>query len=168
MLYDHYKDPTVKTRHANTAQVTIDGNIIAELMGLTLRESGGTDGTYTVGDAKPKEHIHNRWTASGTIQRLVWRESAFSHWNIGGKGLLHLPTFQITALDEVDGKVMYIIRGCTLSDRDQNIQANQRIMSNLSYLAMDIVEGDKTGFLGTRNEQDSYPRYDPGRGPVPL
>lgn len=141
-MYDHYLDPTVKTRHANTAQVTIDGEIIAEISGLSVRESGGTDGSYAVGDAKPKEHIHNRWSANGSISRFVWRESFLTKWNLSGKSLLDLPTFEMTAIDEVDGSVLFTVVGCTLSDRDLNLQANQRIMQNLSYLALDLVGED--------------------------
>ncbi|WP_199084204.1 hypothetical protein [Deinococcus sp. UR1] len=139
---EHYNDPTVKTRHANTAQVTVNGDVIAEIVGLSVRESGGTDGSYAVGDAKPKEHIHNRWTCSGNMNRFVWRESALSKWNIGGTGLLNLSTFEITAIDEVDGSVLFTVTGCTMSDRDMGLQANQRIMSNMSFLAMDLVEGE--------------------------
>ncbi|ABW35080.1 Phage related protein (plasmid) [Deinococcus geothermalis DSM 11300] len=151
MLYKHYEDPTVKTRHANTAQVTIDGEVVAEIAGLTVRESGGTDGSYTVGDARPKEHLHNRWTCTGSINRFVWRESALNKWNIGGTSLLNLPTFEITAVDEVDNAVLFTVTGCTLSDRSMNVQANQRIMQDVSFLAMDIVEGEATGLRGMAN-----------------
>lgn len=142
MLYDHYKDPNVKTRHANTAQISIDGKVIGELAGITVAEDGGTDGSYVVGDAKPKEHLHNRWSARGSISRFIWKQSAFDYYNIGGKGLLNLPTCDITVLDEVDNKVLYTLKACTISSRDQNVQANSRIMGNLQYLALDIIDGE--------------------------
>lgn len=129
-----------KTRHANTAKVKVGNVIIGELAGLQFRESGGTDGSYTVGTAKPFEHLHNRWTGSGSISRFVWRESAFERFNVGRVGLLDLPPIDIEAMDEIDNAVLFTLIGCTMSDRSMNIQANQRIMSDLSFLALDVQE----------------------------
>lgn len=167
--YQHYHDPSVKTRHANTAQVTVDGEVIAEIAGLSVRESGGTDGTYAVGDAKPKEHLHNRWTCTGSINRFVWREAFLSKWNLSGKSILDLPTFEMTAIDEIDGSVLFTVTGCTLSDRDLNLQANQRIMSNLSYLAMDLV-GDDSGssVFSALPQLESLEGFVPDDEPQPI
>lgn len=143
-VYDYFNDPSIKTRHANTARVSIAGQTVGEIAGLSVRESGGTDGSYVVGDAKPVEHMHNRWTCSGSISRFVWKETAGSSlndWNLSGKSILNLPTFEISALDEQDGSVLFTLTGVTLSDRDMALQANQRIMQNLSFLALNLVEG---------------------------
>ncbi len=152
MKYANYDG--VKTRHANTAVVKVDQVVIGELAGLTVRESGGTDGSYVVGDAKPKEHLHNRWTCSGSINRFVWRETEFERFNIGRTGLLNLPTITIEAMDEQDNNVLFTLEGVTLTDRSMNIQANTRLMSDLSFLALDITESEQSA-NGTFRAADS-------------
>ena len=151
MKYGNYEG--VKTRHANTAEISIGTEVVGEIAGLQLRESGGTDGSYTVGDANPFEHLHNRYTCSGSISRFVWRQSAMDRYNIGGKRLLDLPVFSITVRDDIDNKILYVVEDCTASDRSMNVQANQRIMSDLSFLALRVqdAEAGPNGSLQANN-----------------
>lgn len=146
-----------KTRHANTATVTMTfpgeaPMVIAEIAGLTVRESGGTDGTYTVGTAYPLEHLHNRYTCNVSCNRFVWRDSAIKRFNISQRGLLDLPNFDITATDDVDNHVLFTVIGCTLSDRSQALQANQRIMSDMSFLGLHTQNAEQSNAVATGSD----------------
>lgn len=159
-VYRNYED--VKSRHANTAQIFIDNELVAECMSISVRESGGTDGTYTVGDAKPWDHTHNRWQCTAQIQRVIFKEGAMEKYTMGGSSLLDLPTFTIQAVDEIDGAPLFTLTGCTLSDRSTNVQANQRILSDVSILALDCLDasgnsGGGRGVAGAGTENPAVP-----------
>lgn len=136
----HYNN--VQSRHANTVKIYVDGDEVAEGMSLSTRESGGTDGTYTIGSAKPRENVHNRWQGSANIQRVIFKESAIERFRLGGTDLLELPVFEIVAVDEADGTTLFTLAECTLSERTLQINANSRIMSDVSVLPLDIQGGD--------------------------
>ncbi len=165
-VYNNYN--SVKSRHANTAKVIIDGEVVAECMSISVQESGGTDQTYTVGEAKPQESIHNRYSASAQIQRVIFKDGALQKYTMGGSGLLDLPTFTIQAIDEIDGAVLFTLIGCTLASRSTNIQANQRIMSDVQVLALDCQDKDgqvsggstfgQDGGAGAATTNDTTPR----------
>lgn len=138
------------TRHANTAVVKLNGETIAEAVGVSVRESGGTDPTHVIGDARPKEHVHNRYSVSVQVQRLVFKEGATVAYGVGGASLLLQEPVDIEGVDDVDGRVLFGVTDCTLSDRDQSINANSRIQGNLTFQGLDVTNGagsDPSGFF---------------------
>jgi hypothetical protein len=130
------------TRHANTGVIKIDGEAIAEAVGVSYRESGGTDPTHVVGDAHPKEHVHNRYSVTVTVQRLVFKRGALNRFGPEGVSLLALDPVTIQGLDDVDGKVLFNVLECTLTDRDMNVNANSRIQGNLTFQGTKVVPSE--------------------------
>lgn len=130
------------TRHANSGVIRIAGEIVGSAININVRESGATDPTHTIGDVKPKEHVHNRYSVQVTVGRFVFKEDAANTYGVGGANLLKLPPVEIQGVDEIDGKVLFSIIECTLSDRDQAINANTRIQGNLTFHGIDVADGE--------------------------
>lgn len=130
------------TRHANTAEVRIGGEVIGELTNVSVRESGATDPTHVIGDVKPKEHVHNRYSVQVTASAFVYKKSAANKYGVGGANLLKIEPMNIQATDTIDNKPLFSIIGCTLSDRDMSTAANSRIQRNLTFSGLDVTDGE--------------------------
>jgi len=129
---------TQNTRHANRCRIIIDGKIMAEGTSLQVSEAGGTSGVYTIGSEYPHEHIHNQYQAQGSISALYWKEGAIDDLSLGDGELVEIPTFDIEAYDESDGAVLFVLRGCTLSNRSLGINANQPVSRNVQFMALRV------------------------------
>lgn len=136
-----------KTRHANTARVMWAGEIVAECVGVTLRESGGTNPIHVTGTPYPTEHLHDKYSGQLTIDVLIWKDSAMKQWCVGGKELINLPTFDLVATDEVENgeATLWTAVDCTLADRSAQVQANTRMSSNITAYCLKTLEADDVG-----------------------
>lgn len=134
-------------RHANTGVFMKDGAAVADAVGITARESGGTDPTHVIGNARPLEHVHNRYSVTVQVQRLVFRESELNASDVGGASLLDLDTCTLAALDDIDGAVMWSVIGCTLSDRDRATNSNARVQGNMTFQGLATVDGEGVGYV---------------------
>ena len=134
-------------RHANEGVIMMNGKPIADAVGVTVQESGGTDPTHVIGNARAVEHVHNKYSVSVRISRLVFKKSALNDSDVGGASLLDLDTCTIAGLDDVDGQVAFSVIGCTLSDRDRAINANARVQGNLTFQGLATVDGKGTAYV---------------------
>lgn len=128
------------TRHANRCRIIVNGVVLAEGLNVTANEDGGTQGVYVINDAKAQEHVHTQYRVTLTIGKLVWRRRNLRLLNIG-HDLLGLGTFDVQAMDEIDREVLWVARTCTISGRNQSINANQPINSNVQIQAVEIRDG---------------------------
>lgn len=127
-----------KSRHANTARLQIDGLDIADLMGVTVRESGGTSPVHVVGTVYPIEHLHDRYSVSVSVNAAVFKDSALEFRSVGQANLTELPTCTIVAYDDVAGAeiTLFQVDGCTQTDRSLSINANQRLARDLQFVGL--------------------------------
>ncbi|WP_287417643.1 hypothetical protein [Oceanithermus sp.] len=136
------------TRHANRCRIVMGGKVMAEGTSLQVSEAGGTSGVYTIGSEYPHEHIHNQYQAQGTISALYWKERALEDLSLGKGELVELPTFDIEAYDESDGSVLFVLRGCTLSNRSLGVNANQPISRNVQFMALRVDDSGAAAGVG--------------------
>ncbi len=138
---------TAQTRHANTGVMKIDGEIIAECVNISVRESGGTSPVQTVGTPLPVEHTHDRYSVSVSISRVVFKRGALNKYGVGGNGLLTLPTVDVEGQDEAGGasEMLFKVMTCTISDRSMSIAANQRISGDMQLMGRKVIDRVQEG-----------------------
>lgn len=126
------------TRHANRCRVILDGETIAEGLNVSVQESGGTQGVYTIGSEYPREHIHNQYSVQVSISALWWKEGFLARLSVGGGELVQLPTVDVEAYDESDGAALWVVRTCTFANRAVNINASQPIQRNVQLMGIRV------------------------------
>lgn len=139
------------TRHANRCRLILDGETIAEGLNMTVQESGGTQGIYTVGSEYPHEHVHNQYSVQVTIGALWWKENGLARLSVGGEELVQLPPVDIEAYDESDGATLWVVRTCTFASRGVTVSANQPLQRNVQLMGIrvDDLGGGGGGTVGT-------------------
>jgi len=139
------------TRHANRCRLILDGETIAEGLNMTVQESGGTQGIYTVGSEYPHEHVHNQYSVQVTIGALWWKENGLARLSVGGGELVQLPPVDIEAYDESDGATLWVVRTCTFASRGVTVSANQPLQRNVQLMGIrvDDLGGGGWGTVGT-------------------
>ena len=134
------------TRHANRCRLVLDGETIAEGLNMTVQESGGTQGIYTVGSEYPHEHVHNQYSVQVTIGALWWKENGLARLSAGGGELVQLPPVDIEAYDESDGATLWVVRTCTFATRGVTVSANQPLQRNVQLMGIRVDDlGDGGG-----------------------
>ena len=134
------------TRHANRRRLVLDGETIAEGLNMTVQESGGTQGVYTVGSEYPHEHVHNQYSVQVTIGALWWKENGLARLSVGGGELVQLPPVDIEAYDESDGATLWVVRTCTFASRGVTVSANQPLQRNVQLMGIRVDDlGDGGG-----------------------
>lgn len=138
------------TRHANRCRLVLDGETIAEGLNMSVQESGGTQGIYTVGSEYPHEHVHNQYSVQVTIGALWWKENGLARLSVGGGELVQLPPVDIEAYDESDGATLWVVRTCTFASRGVTVSANQPLQRNVQLMGVRVDDlGGGGGTVGT-------------------
>jgi hypothetical protein len=123
-----------RSRHANNAELQIDGEVVAELLNINVRESGGVSPVQVAGTAYPVEHTYDRYSVNVSASRAVFKDGVLAKYGVGGSELVQLPPMDIVATDVTDGGDLFTVKNCTLSDRSTGISANTRISADLSWM----------------------------------
>ena len=119
----------------NTIVIKYKGVAIGRAQGLDARRSYGTEGVYEIGSIMPKEHIHQRYEGSFTLERYLVRTKDMIKLGIAslGAGILDIGELDFEVQDKLTGEPIRTYCGCTCSDHSENFRANSISGENATF-----------------------------------
>ncbi len=133
------------TRHANRCRIVIDGTVLAEGTSIQVTENANPQPVAVVGSEYAQEHVYTLYNANATIAALHWRRQNLRRLSAAGDEMVTIHEFDVQALDEVDNRVLWVIRRCTFASRGSTISANQPIQRNVQIVGIRIDDGAGSG-----------------------
>lgn len=130
------------TRHANLCRLIMDGVELAEGQNVSVQEGANAQPLHVIGTVYPIEHVHSQYSANLQIGVLAFYQTRLNRLHTGRSELVQLKPFDIEALDQRDGSVIWVARYCTIANRNMTINQNQPIVYNLTVLALRIEDGN--------------------------
>lgn len=134
-----------KTLHANNVEVKIGGKTIGRMQDVSIDINTGQDAVRQVGTIEPVELNHNALSIQWRARTFILRKGAVADLNPVNQGpitkMWELPAFDMILLDGANP--FLTVRGCELGSNSTQITANQRVMNNVSGMALGILDGSK-------------------------
>jgi hypothetical protein len=132
----------VKVRTGNRVIATIDGKQVGLLQNIRLSDDYGLEPASGIGDIHAQEHVPTvaRHTVSASALVLIkgaMRELGLAA--INGDDALKGIVFDIVVQSKDDGAVLRKYVGCSYGSGDIDIQKHAILVSNATFLALDVV-----------------------------
>ena len=137
------KSQTVHAGH--TIAIVMNGRQVGKVQGINVRTSFGTEGVYQLGSIMPAEHVPLRFEASLTVSKYLIKRAALAAAGITsyGEDILVKEVFDIYVIDasSPEMKVERVYEGVTQVDGNSNMQANQIVGEDATFLALNVRSG---------------------------
>jgi len=135
-----------QTVHAgHSIYLEMDGKRIGRVQGITNRTNFGTEGVYEIGSIMPQEHVPLRFEGAITVNKYVIKKAVLKTLNVFpdsvGEEILKKNIFNVAVYDKATKEAVIVYEGCTQSDGNMNMQANQILGQDCTFLCLSIRRG---------------------------
>lgn len=129
------------TRSANKIAVLFDGTQIGLVQSVRMSDDYGLEPASGIGDIHVQEHVpslarHNIQVSSMTLLKGAMREAKLASEN--GDVVLKGLVVDICAYDKETGEELRKYSGCSYASGDVDIQAHKIVISNATFMALDV------------------------------
>lgn len=132
----------VKVRTGNRVIAAFDGKQIGLLQNIRTSDDYGLDPASGIGDIHVQEHVPTVARHTVTASALILISGAMRELGIAainGDDALKGITFDIVVQSKDDGAVLRKYLGCSYSSGDVDIQKHAILVSNATFMALDVV-----------------------------
>lgn len=128
----------------------IGGQEVGRAQSIDGRRDWGTEGVYELGSIMPKEHVHNRYNGTATLERYFVAKKSLAELGFSslGEEVLQKGVIDIEVIDKSTGKLLRAYRGCTINDSSENFRVGAISGENATFSYLEAVD-EKTSKSST-------------------
>lgn len=139
----------------NIVKIMINNNVIGFGRSSNVASDFGLEGMYAIGSIGPHEHAAMRWSGTVTLDSFVINPQVLDPETLqildlvahGVEEVKNQTTFNFTFLGKNDEE-LFTLYECSPSNFSVNIQANQYVGQNATFLPKDMRRGPSYQFKG--------------------
>lgn len=129
----------------STILIMVNNKVVGKAQGLDARRSFGTEPVHEIGTIMPKEHVHNRYEGSATLDRFYVKEKSLADLGLAalGEDVLDLDIFDIVVVDKHTKEIVRAYRGCTITDYSENFRVGAIAGENATFSYLKATDSTK-------------------------
>ena len=119
----------------HTINIRIGATIVGRVQGLDGERSFGTEGVYEIGSIMPREHVHNRYEGTLSMERFFVRNKdlAKAGYASVGEEVLKKDIITIEVVDKYTRKVVRSYHGCSIVNYRETFRVNSIAGENATW-----------------------------------